>query len=124
MDILSVDDSKTMRTIVRNTVELLGYGFLEAPNGIEALKIIANHADRICLILLDWNMPEMDGFTLLTTLKADDRYRHIPVTMVTTESERRSVIEAVKAGAKNYVMKPFTQEALVAKINECLGMGI
>jgi two-component system chemotaxis response regulator CheY len=76
------------------------------------------------MILLDWNMPEMDGITLLKTLKADPNYRDIPVTMVTTESERVRVIDAIKSGAKNYVTKPFTQEQLIAKIQESLGMGI
>jgi two-component system chemotaxis response regulator CheY len=76
------------------------------------------------MILLDWNMPEMDGITLLKTLKADPNYRDIPVTMVTTESKRVRVIDAIKSGAKNYVTKPFTQEQLIAKIQESLGMGI
>ncbi len=124
MNILSVDDSKTVREIIGATVEVLGFGFLEAENGIAALDILAAHGDDIAMILLDWNMPEMDGITLLRTIKADSRYKHIPVTMVTTESEHLKIIEAVKVGAKNYVAKPFTQEALVAKICECLGMGV
>jgi two-component system chemotaxis response regulator CheY len=123
MKILSVDDSKTMRQIIRNTVEVLGHDFLEAENGKRALDVLKT-AGTVDMILLDWNMPEMDGITLLKTLKADPNYRDIPVTMVTTESERVRVIDAIKSGAKNYVTKPFTQEQLIAKIQESLGMGI
>jgi two-component system chemotaxis response regulator CheY len=123
MRILSVDDSRTMRQIIRNTVEVLGYDFCEAENGLQALDILKD-IGTVDMILLDWNMPEMDGITLLKTLKADARYKSIPVTMVTTESERARVIDAIKAGAKNYVTKPFTQEILIAKIQECLGMGV
>ncbi len=123
MKILSVDDSATMRSIIRNTVELLGYGFFEANNGRAALETVAQDSEEIAMILLDWNMPEMDGITFLKTLKADDRFKHIPVTMVTTENERQNMIEAIRAGAKNYVTKPFTQENLVAKICECMGTG-
>jgi two-component system chemotaxis response regulator CheY len=123
MKILSVDDSKTMRQIIRNTVEVLGHDFLEAENGKRALDVLKT-AGTVDMILLDWNMPEMDGITLLKTLKADPNYRDIPVTMVTTESKRVRVIDAIKSGAKNYVTKPFTQEQLIAKIQESLGMGI
>lgn len=123
MKILSVDDSRTMRQIIRNTVEVLGYDFLEAENGIKALEVLEQQGGDVSMIMLDWNMPEMDGFTFLKTIKANDRFKTIPVTMVTTESERTKVIEAIKAGAKNYVTKPFTQEILVAKIQESLGIG-
>jgi two-component system chemotaxis response regulator CheY len=124
MYILSVDDSKTMRHIIGATVELLGYGFLEAEDGVDGLRVVEAHSSEIALILLDWNMPEMDGFTFLQKIKADERFRHLPVIMVTTEDERFRIIEAIKAGAKQYVVKPFTQEALVGKICECLGIGI
>lgn len=124
MYILSVDDSKTMRHIIGATVELLGYGFLEAEDGVDGLRVVEAHCSEIALILLDWNMPEMDGFTFLQKIKADERFRHLPVIMVTTEDERFRIIEAIKAGAKQYVVKPFTQEALVGKICECLGIGI
>ena len=122
MYILSVDDSQTMRNIIGSTVELLGYRFLEAENGIDALKVLATHDGGVALILLDWNMPEMDGITFLAAVKADERYKSIPVIMVTTEDERFRIIEAVRAGAKQYVTKPFTQEILVAKICESLNM--
>ena len=65
----------------------------------------------------------MDGMQTLQALKANDKFRRIPVTMVTTEIDRHKVVAAISAGAKNYVMKPFTQETLVGKIMESLGMG-
>jgi two-component system chemotaxis response regulator CheY len=122
MNILSVDDSKAVRDIIGTTVEVLRYGFLEAENGVQALEVLATHPDDVALILLDWNMPEMDGITFLKTIKADNHFVNIPVTMVTNESERIKVIEAIRIGATNYVSKPFTQEELIAKICECLGM--
>lgn len=122
MRILSVDDSKLIRMYVRNATEVLGFEFLEADNGRDALKVLDAQAGKVDLILLDWHMPEMNGLDFLKKVKSDQRYMHIPVTMVTTEVERASVIEAVEAGAKNYLMKPFTQDKLTAKILESLGM--
>ncbi len=123
MRILSVDDSRATRQFVKNAVDVLGFDFLEACNGEEGLKVLENEG-AVDLILLDWNMPEMNGMEMLTILKDDERFKEIPVTMVTTEIERHKVVEAIGKGAKNYVMKPFTQEDLIGKIMECLGMGI
>jgi two-component system, chemotaxis family, chemotaxis protein CheY len=122
MRVLSVDDSKLVRLYVRNAADVLGFEYLEAANGKEALEVLEREGGKIDLVLLDWHMPEMDGMTLLKMLKNDDRYRDIAVTMVTTEIERDNVLMAIEAGAKNYVMKPFTQEKLISKILEGLGM--
>jgi two-component system chemotaxis response regulator CheY len=124
MKILSVDDSRILRQIVKNAVEILGYDFLEAENGKKAFEILEKEGADISLILLDWNMPEMDGITFLKKIKSDERFKNIPVTMLTTEGEKTKMIEAVKAGAKNYLTKPFTQENLITKIQESLGMGM
>lgn len=121
--ILTVDDSKSVRHMIGMTVELLGYEVLEAENGLEGLMVLEQNIGNVAMILLDWNMPEMDGLAFLKKIKADDRFKDIPVTMVTTETERVKMIEAIKCGAKTYVAKPFSQEMLVAKISECLGMG-
>jgi two-component system, chemotaxis family, chemotaxis protein CheY len=122
MRILSVDDSKLVRLYVKNAADVLGFEFLEATNGREALELLEHENGKVDLVLLDWHMPEMDGMTVLKRLKEDERFRHIGVTMVTTEIERDNVLMAIEAGAKNYVMKPFTQEKLVGKILEGLGM--
>jgi two-component system chemotaxis response regulator CheY len=121
--VLSVDDSGVMRRIIGRTVDVLGYGFLEASNGLEALDVIAKNHEEIALIILDVNMPEMDGFELLARLKADPVYKSIPVMMLTTESERGKIIQAIQAGAVNYICKPFQQEDLTVKIAESLGEG-
>jgi two-component system, chemotaxis family, chemotaxis protein CheY len=121
--VLSVDDSGVMRRIIGRTVDVLGYGFLGAANGVEALEVIAKNHEDIALIILDVNMPEMDGFELLRRVKADPAYKPIPVMMLTTESERSRIIEAIQAGAVNYICKPFQQEDLTVKIAESLGEG-
>ena len=121
--VLSVDDSGVMRRIIGRTVDVLGYGFLEAANGLEALDVIAKNFEDIALIILDVNMPEMDGFEVLRRVKADPKYKTIPVMMLTTESERTRIIEAIQAGAVNYICKPFQQEDLTVKIAESLGEG-
>ena len=121
--VLSVDDSGVMRRIIGRTVDVLGYGFLEAANGLEALEVIAKNYEDIALIILDVNMPEMDGFEVLRRVKADPKYKTIPVMMLTTESERTRIIEAIQAGAVNYICKPFQQEDLTVKIAESLGEG-
>lgn len=124
MRIMSVDDSRATRQFIKSAIEVLGFEFLEANDGKEAMEVLERENGNVDLILLDWNMPVMSGIEMLEKLKADERFREIPVTMVTTEIERFKVIEAIGKGAKNYVMKPFTQEDLIGKIMESLGMGI
>lgn len=124
MKVLIVDDSKVMRKLVTKAVSVLGFDSVEASNGVEALDILGKSSPDFGLMTLDLNMPEMDGFTLLDRVKADERFRDIPVMIITSESERASVFRAIKAGAKNYITKPFTQEDLTTKIIESLGMGM
>jgi two-component system chemotaxis response regulator CheY len=124
MKILSVDDSAIMRKIIRSSSDVLGFDFLEAENGQVALDILETEYKDIGLILLDWNMPVMDGFSTLKALKADSRFAHIPVMMVTTEGEKTNIVEAVKAGAKHYLVKPFTPEDLTTRIMECVGLAV
>jgi len=121
--VLSVDDSGVMRRIIGRTVAVLGYGFLEASNGLEGLEVLARHHEEIALIILDVNMPEMDGFQFLERIKANPEFKPIPVMMLTTESERGKIIQAIKAGAVNYICKPFNTEDLTVKITESLGAG-
>ena len=122
--VLSVDDSGVMRRIIGRTVDVLGYGFLQAGNGVEALEVLAQHHQDVALVILDVNMPEMDGFELLGRIKADPQLQRIPVMMLTTESERGKIIQAIKAGAVNYICKPFTPEDLAVKITDSLGAGL
>jgi len=122
--ILSVDDSAIIRKIIRNGVELLDYELVEAGDGLEALDILEHSSADMSLILLDWNMPGMDGFAFLQKIKGIAAIKHIPVMMVTTESESENIIKAIQAGAINYMVKPFSIEELTKKIVECIGEGM
>ena len=118
--ILSVDDSAIARLMIKNGVEAMGYELLEASDGQEGLAVLAKNSQEIALILLDWSMPGMNGLEFLVIVKADVRYRSIPVMVVTTESEKSSIIKAVQLGVVNYLLKPFDQEELKKKITACL----
>ncbi len=124
MKILSVDDSFVIRSIIKSTVSMLGHEFAEAESAEEGLSLIGDIYEDLGLILLDWNLPGMTGYDLLRKLKADDKYKHIPVMMVTTESEKYNIIAAVRAGAANYITKPFSHEDILTKIMECVGGGL
>ena len=117
MKILLVDDSKTMRNIQKRVlVEMPGTEFGEAGDGFEALAVLA--AEKFDLVLVDWNMPNMDGHTLVTRIRQTDK--KTPLIMCTTESEKSRVIDAIKAGVNNYIVKPFTAEDLTSKIKATL----
>ncbi len=115
MKALVVDDSRAMRRIIAKYLHELGFEVLEAGSGLEALTIAAR-TPGLSLILLDWNMPEMDGHTLLQRLRDDPDFADIPVMMVTTESEMEQVEVALNAGASEYLMKPFDRQALLEKL--------
>lgn len=118
--ILTVDDSRIMRKIMSGAIEALGFQVLEAGDGIECLAQVEAHIEDVCLILMDWNMPNMDGLTALKRLKSSEITNTIPVMMVTTEGERGKMVEAIRAGAANYLAKPFAEEDLMTKMVECL----
>jgi len=117
MKVLLVDDSKTMRNIQKGIMTQLGYGQIEeAADGLDALsKVGAFEPD---LMLVDWNMPNMDGLTFVQKYRATGG--KAPIIMVTTEAEKSRVVEAIKAGVNNYVVKPFTPEVLSERIKETL----
>ena len=117
MRILLVDDSKTMRNIQRAVLAQLGHTeILEACDDQDALSKAP--AYRPELILVDWNMPNMDGLSFVKAWRAVNK--QTPIMMVTTEAEKARVIEAIKAGVNNYVVKPFTPDLLAQRINETL----
>ena len=114
MKILLVDDSRTMRNIWKKVINQMGeVEALEAGDGVEALKELAE-SGPVDLMLVDWNMPNMDGLTLVTKVRENDK--STPIIMVTTEAEKPRIIQAIKAGANNYVVKPFTPDTLLSKI--------
>jgi len=114
--ILCVDDVFVIRKMVKVTVDALKGELLEAANGKDALDLVEKNEGKIDLILLDWNMPEMNGMEFLRAVKSNEKFRHIPVIMNTTESEKSKIIAAVQAGASNYIIKPFTEQELSKKI--------
>ncbi|MDR2552111.1 MAG: response regulator [Treponema sp.] len=118
--IMIVDDSKIMRTIVKNTVELLKVPcrYFEAEDGNRALEIL--EANPVDLVLLDWNMPNLSGIDFLKKIRAMDKYRDIPVIMVTSEAARLNVVEAVKAGVTSYVTKPISDDVFMEKVGKYL----
>jgi two-component system chemotaxis response regulator CheY len=120
MKVLVVDDSSIIRRVIEQILEVLGHHAIPAADGVDALEALRTTPD-IHLILLDWNMPEMSGIEFLRTVKDDPVLKEIPVIMLTTESERRKMIEAIEAGAKHYLTKPFQPETLATKILQCVG---
>lgn len=124
MRIMSVDDSRATRQYIKGAIDLLGFEFLEAADGKEGLELLEKENGNVDLILLDWNMPVMDGMEMLKRLQSNDLFRKIPITVVTTEHDQKRIVEAIEKGAKNYLIKPFSQEDLIGKIMECLGMGL
>jgi two-component system chemotaxis response regulator CheY len=119
MKVLLVDDSRTMRNIQKKVLESMGgMEFAEAGDGLEALTAISATADGFNLILIDWNMPNMDGITLVGRIREKDKAT--PLVMVTTEAEKQRVIDAIKAGVNNYVIKPFTPDTLMEKVKQTL----
>ena len=116
LKILVVDDFPTMRRIVKTLMKQNGFeNFTEAEDGRDAYRILQEHGD-FEMIISDWNMPNMTGLELLKTVRADAKFKHLPFLMVTAEAEKENIIEAVKAGVSNYIVKPFTGQALKEKL--------
>jgi two-component system chemotaxis response regulator CheY len=113
---LVVDDSKAVRMILAKTLRELGYEVREAGNGKEALELIEAEKLAVTLVLADWNMPEMNGLELLKRLRQKPEMASTAVVMVTTETEVDQMAAALEAGANEYIMKPFTKEILVEKL--------
>ena len=113
--ILVVDDFNTMRRIVRTCLRQLGLeNVTEAEDGNQALAKL--QAGDFKLIISDWNMPNMAGIDLLKAVRADEKLKKIPFIMVTAEAQKENILEAVKSGVSNYIVKPFTADALQTKL--------
>ncbi|GIX26295.1 chemotaxis response regulator CheY [Pelomicrobium sp. G1] len=114
---LVVDDFSTMRRIVKNLLKELGFNNVEeAEDGAEALAKL--RAGGFGFVISDWNMPNMDGLTLLKEVRADSRLKDLPVLMVTAEATKDNIIAAAQAGASGYVVKPFTAATLGEKLEK------
>ena len=122
LEVLIVDDSASMRSIVRKIVGLSGYevsNYYEGSNGLEALEVLSEQ--WIDLILLDINMPEMDGISFLKEMKKEELYKKIPVILVTTEARQEMVDEAFQLGVKAHIKKPFQPEQIRKILDDILG---
>ncbi|MGB0910173.1 MAG: chemotaxis response regulator CheY [Nitrospirales bacterium] len=117
LKVLVVDDMSTMRRIVKTVLKQIGYSDIsEAENGQDALTKLK--VGGFGLVVSDWNMPVMPGIELLRNVRADADLKSLPFLMVTAEAQKENIIEAVQAGVSNYVVKPFTADALQEKLEK------
>jgi two-component system, chemotaxis family, chemotaxis protein CheY len=118
MKVLMIDDSRTMRNIQKNVLKTFAEcDCVEAGDGLEGLTALAANP-QFDLILVDWNMPNMDGLSFVKRFREKDK--GTPVIMVTTEAEKQRIVEAIKAGVNNYVIKPFTPDSLLERVKQTL----
>jgi two-component system chemotaxis response regulator CheY len=116
MRALVIDDSRTTRAIIGQILREIGLEVVEAANGREGLEQLRLDPE-LDLVLVDWNMPEMNGLDFLRAVRAQPEYQSLRVLMVTSETGREQVMRALSAGANEYIMKPFTRDILVAKLS-------
>ena len=123
MQAIVVDDSRAMRMLMGRLLKDIGFAVDEAGDGTEALERLRERAlvDPVQLALVDWNMPEMSGIELVEAVRADPAFSSLRIVMVTTETELSQVTRALEAGADEYLMKPFTKDDVVGKL-ELLGL--
>jgi two-component system chemotaxis response regulator CheY len=113
---LVIDDSRAVRLIIGKILRELGIDVIEASNGREALQRMSENPD-VELVLVDWNMPEMNGLDYVRAVRSQREYDPVRIMMVTSEAEQEQVLRAIDAGANEYLMKPFTKEVLIAKLS-------
>lgn len=120
MRALIIDDSKAVRHIMSNILKEIGFDVSEAKHGLEAVEYL-KQTGPADVALVDWNMPEMNGFEFVQTIRNQRAYDDMRLMMVTTETEQTQIIKALEAGANEYVMKPFTKDVIREKL-ELLGI--
>lgn len=120
MKILVVDDFATMRKIIKNILGQLGYkNIVEADDGVTALAKLK--AEKVNFVISDWNMPNMTGLELLKAVRADEGLKTMPFLMVTAEALEQNIVDAIKAGVTDYIVKPFTPDRMGEKITKIFG---
>jgi len=123
MKILAVDDSMLIRRLVSSAASVLGAECVTAEDGKIGVDRLEADPSGFSLVCLDWNMPNMNGLDFLKHIRADGRWKDLPVLMLTTEGSKDAIITAIKAGATAYMTKPFFEKDLQTKMLDCLGMG-
>lgn len=117
--VLVVDDMSTMRKLVIKACQAIGFtNFVEAADGTLGWEAINGANPPIGLVISDWNMPNCTGIDLLKRVRGDARFKHLPLLLVTAESEKSQIMEALQAAVSGYVVKPFTPDALKAQLEE------
>jgi|SRR6516162_6280924 two-component system chemotaxis response regulator CheY len=116
MRALVIDDSRTVRAIIGKILREIGMDVVEAGTGLEALGQMKQNPD-IELMLVDWNMPEMNGLDFIRNVRSNRAYDGARILMVTSEAQAEKVAQALAAGANEYLMKPFNKDVLVAKLS-------
>ena len=111
-----IDDSRAVRMILSKMLVEMGYEVCQAANGREALTVVAQLSEAPALVLVDWNMPEMNGLEFVKQFRANSSFSATPLVMVTTETEVGQVSHALDAGANEYIMKPFTKDVIADKL--------
>ncbi len=114
--VLIIDDSRAMRQIIGKIMKQLGFEIFEAGDGKEGIDQLEQHKDEVELVLVDWNMPVMNGYEFVQAVRAQDEFANHKLVMVTTETEPTQMAKALMAGVDEFVMKPFTSEILIEKL--------
>lgn len=114
--VLIVDDSRAIRRILGTTIRELGFEVAEASNGQEALERLEDMDQPVRFMLVDWNMPKMNGLDFVLKVRENKRFEESSILMVTTETAVDQMVKALDAGANEYVMKPFTKEIIEDKL--------
>ncbi len=112
--ILIIDDSTTLRKIVHQALEIFDFTIFEADGATEAYKILKDNS--VDLMILDWHMPEKEGYDLFLEFKEHEKYKEIPVIMLTAEDRKESMLKAIRSGIRHYLTKPFTHEDLLSRV--------
>lgn len=118
--VLIVDDSETIRQQVASALERAGFGVVEAADGVDGLERASQH--ELCMVILDVNMPRLNGLEMLERLKSDPRHAKLPVLMLTTEVQQSMIERAKKAGARGWMIKPVKMDQLVSTVNKLTSM--
>lgn len=118
--ILIVDDSESIREFLKYTIESEGYEVLVGIDGVDAMKYFKNYDTKLTMVLTDLHMPNMDGIGLIKEIRKLEKFKHLPILFLTTESGIRQKMEAKKAGATGWIIKPVTAEKIISIINRCL----
>lgn len=120
MKILIAEDSSLIRRAIAKVIGNMGHECIETVNGVECLAALEQDISEIKLIVLDWNMPVMDGFEVLTRIRSRAKYDNVKIMMATSDGVQEDVVAAIKAGADAYLVKPFSPEKLSGSISELI----